>query len=268
MDRVRLPPPSPPRPTPTDDPLRIYLYNDGLTRFATVKYSTKSKTLKNTCIHLTNYSVNKKSSDFEFNKDANADGVGSKWSYKALIRHLTEVGVDVAKVNRDISDLIVKTIIASESEVVSLCNRYFGNRFPAGRSPSFEWVFRMAERGGGGGGIDDPKERGRKDEGRVWVEIMAGEKETSLFCKIQNPHRRTLPYLFPCFPPAVLPEPRISLFGLALISLHRGMCRSAAFALNVRPQFGQGTKLASMGFGPVSSTGMSLGSIPDFTALL
>ena len=121
-----------------DDPLRIYLYNDGLTRFATVKYSTKSKSLKNTCIHLTNYSVNKKSSNFEFNTDAKADGVGSKWSYKALLRYLEGIGVDTAKLNRDICDLVIKTIIASESEVVSLCNRFFGNRFADGRSPAFE----------------------------------------------------------------------------------------------------------------------------------
>ena len=121
-----------------DDPLRIYLYNDGLARFATVKYSTKSKTLKNTCMHLTNYSVNKKSTNFEFNTDAASDGVGSKWSLKALFRHLKSIGVDTRKVHRDICDLVVKTVIASESEVVSLCNRYFGNRFPNGRSPCFE----------------------------------------------------------------------------------------------------------------------------------
>lgn len=33
-------------------------------RFATVKYDRTSKNIKNTFMHLTNYSVNKKSSDY------------------------------------------------------------------------------------------------------------------------------------------------------------------------------------------------------------
>lgn len=33
-------------------------------RFATVKYDQTSKNIKNTFMHLTNYSVNKKSSDY------------------------------------------------------------------------------------------------------------------------------------------------------------------------------------------------------------
>ena len=47
------------------DPLVIYLYEEGLSRFATVRYDQKvTKNIKNHCMHLTNYSVNKKSGDF------------------------------------------------------------------------------------------------------------------------------------------------------------------------------------------------------------
>jgi len=42
------------------DPLKIYLYQDGLVWFATEKYTTSSSSLKKRFIHLTNYSVNKK----------------------------------------------------------------------------------------------------------------------------------------------------------------------------------------------------------------
>lgn len=41
------------------DPLRIYLYEEGLTRFATEKYTTNVKEVAKRYIHLTNYSVNK-----------------------------------------------------------------------------------------------------------------------------------------------------------------------------------------------------------------
>ena len=47
------------------DPLVVYLYEEGLSRFATVRYDQKiTKNIKNQCMHLTNYSVNKKSGDF------------------------------------------------------------------------------------------------------------------------------------------------------------------------------------------------------------
>ena len=51
------------------DPLRIYLYKDGLVRFASETYSVLSKNYKKRYVHLTNYSVNKYSPNFEVNTD-------------------------------------------------------------------------------------------------------------------------------------------------------------------------------------------------------
>ncbi len=42
------------------DPIKIYLFKDGLVRLATVPYSTSKSSLKQRFVHLTNYSVNKK----------------------------------------------------------------------------------------------------------------------------------------------------------------------------------------------------------------
>mmetsp|Transcript_28921 Transcript_28921/g.43667 ORF Transcript_28921/g.43667 Transcript_28921/m.43667 type:complete len:139 (-) Transcript_28921:952-1368(-) len=41
-------------------PLRAYIYNEGLARFATEDYSNDPKILKNKFVHLTNFSINKK----------------------------------------------------------------------------------------------------------------------------------------------------------------------------------------------------------------
>lgn len=49
------------------DPLRVYMYDEGLVRFATEKYTTKKGDLKKRYVHLTNYSVNKKSTNFKKN---------------------------------------------------------------------------------------------------------------------------------------------------------------------------------------------------------
>jgi len=51
------------------DPLRIYLYDNGLVRFATWKYSTTNNSCKKRYVHLTNYAVNKKSPNFIKNKN-------------------------------------------------------------------------------------------------------------------------------------------------------------------------------------------------------
>jgi len=50
------------------DPLRIYMFKDGLTRFATYEYNDKVKDVKKRFIHLTNFSVNKHSKKFVKNK--------------------------------------------------------------------------------------------------------------------------------------------------------------------------------------------------------
>lgn len=46
------------------DPLKVYLYREGLVRFATENYSVAPRSLKKRYMHLTNYSVNKNSLNF------------------------------------------------------------------------------------------------------------------------------------------------------------------------------------------------------------
>lgn len=51
------------------DPLKVYLFREGLVRFATEKYSNNMASLKKRFIHLTNYSVNKKAEGYVKNAD-------------------------------------------------------------------------------------------------------------------------------------------------------------------------------------------------------
>jgi len=50
------------------DPLRVYVYKEGLTRFATEEYTTASNK-KSRFIHLTNYSLNKKNTNWKTNEE-------------------------------------------------------------------------------------------------------------------------------------------------------------------------------------------------------
>jgi tubulin polyglutamylase TTLL4 len=62
------------------DPLKIFLFKEGLVRFATQKYSNNPKNLDKRFVHLTNYSVNKKADDYVKSSANNDQEDASKWN--------------------------------------------------------------------------------------------------------------------------------------------------------------------------------------------
>lgn len=51
------------------DPLRVYIYNEGLVRFATEKYEPiDEENIDNMYMHLTNYAINKDNPKYVFNE--------------------------------------------------------------------------------------------------------------------------------------------------------------------------------------------------------
>ncbi|OCT61001.1 tubulin polyglutamylase TTLL4 isoform X2 [Xenopus laevis] len=105
------------------DPLRIYMFTDGLVRFASCKYSSSMKSLSNKFMHLTNYSVNKNNADYQANPDQTACQ-GHKWALKALWNYLNQKGFSSERIWEKIKDIVIKTIIASEPYVNSLLKMY------------------------------------------------------------------------------------------------------------------------------------------------
>jgi len=109
-------------------PLRIYLFQDGLVRFASVQYKTNSATLEDRYMHLTNYSVNKTSSTYTHNEDA-GQCQGSKWTIKALWGYLKAQGCDTAALWSRIADLVIKTVVSGESDIVCRTRRNVRSRY-------------------------------------------------------------------------------------------------------------------------------------------
>ncbi|KAK7864100.1 hypothetical protein R5R35_002743 [Gryllus longicercus] len=106
------------------DPLIVYMYEEGLVRFATVKYDTTGKHLWNPCMHLCNYSINKYHSDYIMNEDADTENVGHKWTLSALLRHLRSQGIDTAVLMSRIEEVVVKAILASAPPIVTACRMF------------------------------------------------------------------------------------------------------------------------------------------------
>ncbi|XP_062868697.1 tubulin polyglutamylase TTLL7 isoform X1 [Trichomycterus rosablanca] len=98
------------------DPLRIFLYNDGLVRMGTEKYHAPNESnLNQLYMHLTNYSVNKHNENFEHDETADK---GSKRSIGWFTEFLRTNNHDVAKFWGDVSELVVKTLIVAEPHVL------------------------------------------------------------------------------------------------------------------------------------------------------
>lgn len=101
------------------DPLLIYLYEEGLVRFAAVKYDGGNQYIWNPCMHLCNYSINKFHVDYVKSEDPDAEDVGHKWTLSALLRHLRSMGQDTESLMQRIEDIIIKSILATASGIVS-----------------------------------------------------------------------------------------------------------------------------------------------------
>ena len=139
-------------------PLRIYLYNNGLTRFATEDY--KIGDFDNVFIHLTNYSINKNNlkykpnqnlTNFNFHKNNNnSNNINknisgeeneenedydedydfeedySKWSLIELRHYFKKMGKEkiMDKIWKQVQDIIIKTILSVADDYYDIkCSR-------------------------------------------------------------------------------------------------------------------------------------------------
>lgn len=93
------------------DPLRVFIFKEGLARFATDEYSKPSgNNLTNNFMHLTNYAVNKLNANFINNTDPIKDNIGHKRSLSYVMKYLESQGIDIDQIQKNIEDSIIKTI--------------------------------------------------------------------------------------------------------------------------------------------------------------
>ncbi|KAK6631287.1 hypothetical protein RUM44_005813 [Polyplax serrata] len=91
------------------DPLRIFVYNDGLVRFATSRYREPTgHNTTNVYMHLTNYAVNKHSRTYVVD-----DELGSKRKISTLNKWFESQDYDLEDIWASTDDVIIKTIIAA-----------------------------------------------------------------------------------------------------------------------------------------------------------
>ena len=97
------------------NPLRIYIFKEGMARFCTEKYQKpKNDNLDKIFSHLTNYSLNKKNENFH--QPSNEDDEGAnKRTLTNIFEELLEKGVNIQQLQKSIDKIIVFTILSSIS---------------------------------------------------------------------------------------------------------------------------------------------------------
>lgn len=70
------------------------------------------------CAHLTNYAINKDNQDFKLSPEDVASGKSSKRTLGHVWQRLASEGVDVQLVQLKIADLIIKTLVSIQSDLL------------------------------------------------------------------------------------------------------------------------------------------------------
>ena len=97
------------------DPVEVYISKEGLARFCTVPYEAPTnKNLHEAFMHLTNYSLNKRSSSY-VHTESSEDG--SKRTLSSVLHELNYMGYDSTTLWVNIEKLVLKTILAIVPEL-------------------------------------------------------------------------------------------------------------------------------------------------------
>ena len=93
-------------------PLKLYLYKEGMVRFATEEYTIDKNHITESYRHLTNVAINKKNTE-EYKKAVDADSnEGSKWSLQVYEAYCKENGIDYQKIRNQMADIAMKSLLS------------------------------------------------------------------------------------------------------------------------------------------------------------
>ena len=95
------------------DPPEVYLSTSGMVRFCTIPYQPPSvKYFHKTFMHLTNYSLNKRSKDYVHSEEEEGGGEeGSKRTLTSVWAELTAQGYDMDEMWGKVGKLVGQTVV-------------------------------------------------------------------------------------------------------------------------------------------------------------
>ena len=99
-------------------PLKLYLYKEGMIRFATEEYILNKNHLTELYRHLTNVNINEKNKkDYKKAIDADTDE-GSKWSLHVYENYCKSKNIDYQKIRKQMADIAIKSMLSVLDEFI------------------------------------------------------------------------------------------------------------------------------------------------------
>ena len=99
-------------------PLKLYLYKEGMIRFATEEYILDKSHLTELYRHLTNVNINEKNKkDYKKAIDADTDE-GSKWSLQVYENYCKSNNIDYQKIRKQMADIAIKSMLSVLDEFI------------------------------------------------------------------------------------------------------------------------------------------------------
>lgn len=103
------------------DPLRIYIYDEGLVRFCVKEYSMDPETIGDSQIHVCNYAVNKDSDKFTDNEDP-LQPQGHKWTLSGLWTYFSQESarpgcLTPSQMWTRVEDMVIKSVLCGLSSL-------------------------------------------------------------------------------------------------------------------------------------------------------
>jgi hypothetical protein len=111
------------------DPLRVYIYGDGLTRIASRKYSKDKASFDDPFVHLDSIDVNVNNVEPVEFKISTLETEGLRSTIMRTLDHFAATeGIDKARVWRDIETVIVKSVLCAEGDMLQAVRSYVKHR--------------------------------------------------------------------------------------------------------------------------------------------
>ena len=100
-------------------PLKVYLYKEGMVRFATNEYFLDKNHLSDKYSHLTNVNINKKN-EKDYKKSTNADTQeGSKWSLQVYEDYCNNNNIDYKYIRKQMGDIAIKSVLSVHEQFLN-----------------------------------------------------------------------------------------------------------------------------------------------------
>ena len=98
-------------------PLRIYLYQEGLIRIAADEYKLNMNSINNKYSHLTNTAINVKNKKYK-NPKNDTDESANKWNLNTYRKYLKKQNINIELLFDKIKDIIIKTLISGHKDII------------------------------------------------------------------------------------------------------------------------------------------------------